>query len=94
MVQMSTNGIFADRYGTSIIGIPGRYVADIHFSLSRCSARYKESRNSDTAMSEKKCFSNGNHIFLLIKYMRTIANHANKSIARLLWAAGGCRRKC
>ena len=92
MVQMSTERIFADGYGMSIIGISRRYVADIHFGLSRCCARYKEPRNSEITMGEKKRSSNGNHIFLLIECMRTIANQANKSIACLLWAVGRCWR--
>jgi hypothetical protein len=63
---MSGNGIFADGYGVRIVRISRRYVADIHFGPCRECARYMECRDSDTTMNEEKCFSIGNHNFVLM----------------------------
>ena len=87
MVQMSTKSVLADRYGMSIVGIPRRYVADIHFShfsLFRYCTRYIESRDSDTAMNENKC-STKSHIFLFtdISHLTLAQRHCRAVRMRL-----------
>ena len=81
MVQMRTESVLADCYGVSIVGIPRRYVADIHFShfsLFRYCTRYTESRNSDTTMNENKCHSTRSHLFLFMITCKASPNQADR----------------
>ena len=67
MVQMSAKSVLADCNGMSIVGIPRRYVADIHFlSLFRFCTRRVGSRNPDTTRNNNKCRSTRIHLFLFL----------------------------
>jgi hypothetical protein len=91
MLQMSTECIFADSYGMSIVGISRRFVAYIQFSLFRHCTKYIESRKSNTTTNQKKCLSIRNHIFLVLIAWAVAPHRRTGSITRQLWGSRRAR---